>query len=221
MLIKGGLRRMGAMLVHVSVQVYSVALNSRGFSEDEKRRIKLAEDYATENLEGKLRRDGITPKIEHSRAMAMMACKLGLSANAVAICWLHDVLEECPSITSWDIYCLFGPAWAEIVEGVIALTHVKSWMSDDVYYRRIKNASKDNWEVAVIKLIDRWHFHSDSYNGSVDGEKRKIKQTNGIFQATIRECEAFVPGSFKPRYVSLLNEVLGLAKDRQDILNAA
>lgn len=211
---------MGAMLVCVSAFDYLSKITLRGFSEEELRRINKAEDFAIEKLDGKWRRDG-TPVIEHARALALKACELGLSADAIAIAWLHDVLEDNPNVTSWDIHCLFGVIHGSIiVNGVIALTK-RDWMSDEVYFGRIEDASLANWEIVVVKLIDRWHFHSDSYNGPVKKELAKIDQTQKIFQQTIRNCEVLVPEYFRPKYNQLLDEVLELAETRQAILMAA
>jgi (p)ppGpp synthase/HD superfamily hydrolase len=144
-----------------------------------------------------------------------------LSADAIAIAWLHDVLEDNLDVTAWEVYCLFGPLYGpKIVDGVIALTQ-REWMSEAVYFGRIEVASSVNWEVAVVKLIDRWHFHSDSYNGPVKKELAKIDQTQKIFQQTIRNCAVLVPEYFQPKYNQLLNEVLELAETRQAILTAA
>ncbi len=211
---------MGAMLVHVSALEYLSVLALRRFSEEDLRRIQKAEDFATEKLQGILRRDG-TPAIEHSRALALKACELKLSANAIAIAWLHDVLEDNLNVTSWDLYCLFGVVHGAIItNGVIALTQC-DWMSDEVYFNRIEVASSVNWEIVVVKLIDRWHFHSDFYNGPEKKELAKIDQTQKIFQQTIRNCEVLVPEDFRSTYNQLLDEVLELAEIRQAELMAA
>jgi hypothetical protein len=54
---------MGAMLVHVSALEYLSVLALRRFSEEDLRRIQKAEDFATEKLQGILRRDGAAVNI--------------------------------------------------------------------------------------------------------------------------------------------------------------
>jgi (p)ppGpp synthase/HD superfamily hydrolase len=211
---------MASMRVHLTRDEYlSVVDNLQGLPGDLRRIVRLAEIIANDCLEGIFRRDG-TPAIVHSRAMATKAWELGISPRGQAIAWLHDVLEENPSITPWSIYWSYGPYdGASITDGVIALTKCL-WMSDEVYFGRIIEASIVNWEVIVDKMIDRWHFHSDSYNGPVEKELAKIEQTQGIFLDTCLECADLAPNWFRPSYDNLLNDIIVEADNRYRVLTS-
>lgn len=54
--------------------------------------VVLAERIATESHEGQFRRGGVIPYIEHPRAVAS---RVRGDAEAEAVAWLHDVIEDC------------------------------------------------------------------------------------------------------------------------------
>lgn len=56
--------------------------------------IKLAEKIATELHAGQFRADGVTPYIEHPKAVAELVKKYGGSEKSVCVAWLHDIIEE-------------------------------------------------------------------------------------------------------------------------------
>ena len=56
--------------------------------------VKLAEKIATELHAGQFRADGITPYIEHSKAVAELVKEYGGSEKSVCVAWLHDIMEE-------------------------------------------------------------------------------------------------------------------------------
>lgn len=56
--------------------------------------IKLAEKIATELHDGQFRADGITPYIEHPKAVAKLVKEYGGSDKSICVAWLHDIMEE-------------------------------------------------------------------------------------------------------------------------------
>lgn len=56
--------------------------------------IKLAEKIATELHAGQFRADGVTPYIEHPKAVAELVKEYGGSEKSVCVAWLHDIMEE-------------------------------------------------------------------------------------------------------------------------------
>lgn len=56
--------------------------------------IETAEKIARQLHEGQFRADGITPYIEHSKAVAELVKEYGGSEKSVCVAWLHDIMEE-------------------------------------------------------------------------------------------------------------------------------
>lgn len=56
--------------------------------------VKLAEKIATELHNGQFRADGITPYIEHPKAVVELVKGHGGSEKSVCVAWLHDIMEE-------------------------------------------------------------------------------------------------------------------------------
>ena len=56
--------------------------------------VKLAEKIAIELHNGQFRADGITPYIEHPKAVVELVKEYGGSEKNVCVAWLHDIMEE-------------------------------------------------------------------------------------------------------------------------------
>lgn len=56
--------------------------------------IETAEKIARELHEGQFRADGVTPYIEHPKAVAELVKEYGGSEKSVCVAWLHDIMEE-------------------------------------------------------------------------------------------------------------------------------
>ncbi|TWT30158.1 GTP pyrophosphokinase [Posidoniimonas corsicana] len=76
----------------------------------------LAKQIATDAHAGQFRRDGVTPYIEHPRAVAS---RVGDDPRLVAAAWLHDVLEDTDQ-TAESLLAQGVPA--EVVDAVELLT---------------------------------------------------------------------------------------------------
>lgn len=56
--------------------------------------IETAEKIARKLHEGQFRADGVTPYIEHPKAVAGLVKEYGGSEKSVCVAWLHDIMEE-------------------------------------------------------------------------------------------------------------------------------
>jgi (p)ppGpp synthase/HD superfamily hydrolase len=56
--------------------------------------IETAEKIARQLHEGQFRADGVTPYIEHPKAVAELVKEYGGSEKCVCVAWLHDIMEE-------------------------------------------------------------------------------------------------------------------------------
>ena len=106
------------------------------------------------------------PYIEHPRRVAALAAATVLddATDAVAVAWLHDVIEDC-DIAAEDL--LAAGMRPELVDAVVLLTRTAD-TPDDIYYQRIKSnplalAVKDadirdntaGWRTARLSEADR------------------------------------------------------------------
>ena len=56
--------------------------------------IETAEKIARQLHKGQFRADGVTPYIEHPKAVAELVKEYGGSEKCVCVAWLHDIMEE-------------------------------------------------------------------------------------------------------------------------------
>lgn len=101
----------------------------------------VARELATVAHLGQLDKAG-RPYIEHpARVAAAVAHVLGVSHQAVAVAWLHDVIED----TSVTLESLASQLTAEQVAALAALTH-RDGESREEYLLRVK---QNPWAVSV------------------------------------------------------------------------
>ena len=86
-------------------------------------RVRSAYEMARTAHEGQLRKDGRTPYVAHCIAAADITVDMGLDEDSIVAALLHDIIED-TDLTHADIARQFGPAVADIVEGVTKLTRV-------------------------------------------------------------------------------------------------
>jgi len=97
----------------------------------ESEKVKLAREYATAKHLDQFRRDGVTPYIEHPKAVADLVDGDGIKIVA----WLHDVLEDTDA-TVEELGQMFS---AHLVRAVIDITHIEGESYED-YLSRVKNS---------------------------------------------------------------------------------
>lgn len=107
--------------------------------------VALAEEIATHAHAGQFRRDGVTPYIEHPRAVAKRLA--GEPEGVIAVGWLHDVLEENELIS---VQRLKYAGLSDVVVGaVVLLTHITGTKYEN-YLERLSH----NWICVKVKIAD-------------------------------------------------------------------
>jgi len=110
--------------------------------------VERAEIFATKTHSGQLRKDGITPYIEHPRAVVRLLMEAGVNNDDIlASAWLHDVIEDCDVIID-EIKQEFNN---EVARVVAALTRD---CSREEYSERIRKA---DLAVQLVKIADMVH----------------------------------------------------------------
>lgn len=95
--------------------------------------VSKAENLAVVFHDGQTRRDGITPYIEHPRAVVERLKRMGYNDEVtLAVAWLHDVLED----TDCPIGLISADCGLQVANGVLDLTKDKRESYDD-YLRGI------------------------------------------------------------------------------------
>lgn len=111
------------------------------------RQSKLAARIANRAHDEQYRRDGFTPYLSHVRAVVRRVAEFGGDDKALAIAWLHDVLEDTKETEHSLEQAGICP---EIIVAVRALTH-----KDLSYYAYIKEIkTHPNPRVLMVKLSD-------------------------------------------------------------------
>lgn len=135
--------------------------------------IERAKEFATNAHKGQLRRDGMTPYIEHPKAVVKILLEDKINDNnIIASAWLHDVIEDCGA-TKEEIEREFN---SEIVRIVSALSRN---CSRSEYNKKIINS---DFAIQVIKIADTISNCHDLFEGI--GEKtikRKIYDCKNVY----------------------------------------
>jgi guanosine-3',5'-bis(diphosphate) 3'-pyrophosphohydrolase len=147
--------------------------------------IERAYAFAEKAHAGQYRLSG-DPFITHPVAAAEIVADLQQEANTVAAALLHDVLEDCKSITVDDIRREFNAEVAKLVEGATKLEKV-DWRApgaDGVQaenLRRMFLAMAEDVRVVIIKLADRLHNMRTLDFQREDRRLRIAQETMDIF----------------------------------------
>ena len=209
---------MASMNVYPSKVQYHKGIRLLKLSMEDRVAILIGKHLAETLFEGRIRRDR-QPTVRHSRAVALKADELGLSIYAQVLSWDHDLPEDC-NVTPEEIGEYFGDMADRIAFGLDALTHREGEPVEE-YFGRIIEASKTEFEIVVVKLIDRWHFHLCPYGGSKEKEAAKAIETLTSFKNMSECCRQYIPKHFLLIYDELLKEVLGLATAKLTELSVA
>ena len=127
----------------------------------------LAESIASHAHNGQFRRDGVTPYINHPRAVVELLKDHFYNDHIIAAAWLHDVLEDTPMTAQELLKLGMG---SEVVYLVKLLTKDPD---DDylAYLQRIKS----NRNARLIKIADMLSNLCDS-----PSRNQKTRYSNGI-----------------------------------------
>ena len=145
-------------------------------------RIRAAYDLAKTAHSGQLRKDG-SPYVTHVVAAADITVDMGLDEDSVIAALLHDVIEDTP-LTHADIAHQFGPAVADIVEGVTKLTRVQYTSKEDEQMENLRKmlmAMAKDIRVILIKICDRLHNTRTMEYQTPEKQISKSRETMDIY----------------------------------------
>jgi guanosine-3',5'-bis(diphosphate) 3'-pyrophosphohydrolase len=132
------------------------------------RKIRYAYFLAEKAHKGQTRDSGL-PYIIHPLSVANILVELRMDDDSIVAALLHDVLEDCTSVTAVDIEKAFGADVLHLVEGVTKLAFKPHGDLDDRQraqaettrtaetLRKMLLAMAKDFRVMVIKLADRLH----------------------------------------------------------------
>ena len=145
-------------------------------------RIRAAYQMASLAHAGQLRKDG-SPYVTHCVAAADISVDLGLDEDSICAALLHDVIED-TALTHADIARQFGPAVADIVEGVTKLTRVQYTSKEDEQMENLRKmlmAMAKDIRVILIKIADRLHNMRTMDYQSPEKQRTKSLETMEIY----------------------------------------
>ena len=145
-------------------------------------RIRAAYDTAKQAHEGQKRKDG-SPYVTHCVAAADISVDLGLDEDSICAALLHDVIED-TSMTHADIAHQFGPAVADIVEGVTKLTRMQYASKEEEQMENLRKmlmAMAKDIRVILIKIADRLHNMRTMAYQSAEKQRTKSLETMEIY----------------------------------------
>lgn len=125
----------------------------------------------------------------HPLAVAAFLVQQGYDAQTIAAAFLHDVVEDIPTITVADIAREFGPTVAFLVEGVTKVKHGQDFC-EDCTHKRIKEALAKDKRVLAIKLADRYHnLQTLRHMGDLNKQALKVKETLDYYVPLAQEAD--------------------------------
>ena len=145
-------------------------------------RIRSAYEMARAAHEGQKRKDG-SPYVTHCVAAADISVDLGLDEDSIIAALLHDVIED-TTLTHADIAHEFGPAVADIVEGVTKLTRMQYATKEEEQMENLRKmlmAMAKDIRVILIKIADRLHNMRTMAYQSPEKQRTKSLETMEIY----------------------------------------
>ena len=121
-------------------------------------RVRAAFEVAERAHAGQKRRDG-SPYVSHCISASIIAAEMGLDEDSIVASLLHDCVED-TTLTHEDIARSFGPAVADLVEGVTKLTRVTFMSAEEQQMENLRKmllAMTNDIRVILIKMADRLH----------------------------------------------------------------
>ena len=146
------------------------------------KRLFAAFQYADNAHSGQLRKDG-SPYITHPLAVAEIVSELELDTDSIIAALLHDCIED-TGATHEEIAKLFGPAVADLVEGVTKLTRVQYTSKEEEQMENLRKmlmAMAKDIRVILIKICDRLHNMRTMEYQSPRKQREKALETMEIY----------------------------------------
>jgi len=138
--------------------------------------------YAAKAHEGQKRRTG-EDYITHPLAVARILCDMRMDHESIMAAMLHDVLEDTKTSKTM-LSTQFGPAVAELVDGVSKLTQVKFENRAEAQaenFRKMLLAMSRDIRVILVKLADRLHNMRTLGVMPVEKRRRIARETLEIY----------------------------------------
>ena len=138
--------------------------------------------FADNAHSGQLRKDG-SPYITHPLAVAEIVAELELDTDSIIAALLHDCIED-TGVTHEEIAKHFGPAAADLVEGVTKLTRVQYTSKEEEQMENLRKmlmAMAKDIRVILIKICDRLHNMRTMEYQSPRKQKEKALETMEIY----------------------------------------
>ncbi len=209
--------------------------------------IQRAYDLANEAHGGAIRRSG-EPYIQHPLEVALLVARMRIDADGIIAALLHDVVEDTYH-TLDELSALFGPALANIVDGVTKFDaiaerqskeHIASADSPAPFpidkrrqrtetVRKMLLAMAEDPRVVVLKLADRLHNMRTLSVMNPSQQERTARETGEIYAPLARrlgmaivqwELEDLVFSYLEPeKYAQLAHEVEVEMQRRQPYLD--
>ena len=141
--------------------------------------LSLAEDAH----EGVMRKDGVTPYIEHPMKVCSLLFESGIKDETIlAVALLHDVIEDCEDeAIKRKVTTSFSK---QISDAVMILSKPKGY-NNDLYYSKIK----ENYIATLVKLADRTHNLSTLYNMSESKKAEYLRETEKYVYPLIKYAQ--------------------------------
>src|SRR5579872_4764659 len=149
-LLPGGRRTPGLKELISSVENY--------LPDEQVARIREAAEFGASAHKGQKRLSG-EPYIAHPVAAASILADLHLDSDTIIAAILHDVIEDTPTPKD-QLAERFGPAVAELVDGVTKLDQIKFKSRAEAQaesFRKMLLAMVRDLRVVLVKLADRTH----------------------------------------------------------------
>lgn len=161
--------------------VLSAAANP--LSNDQKKLIRQAAEFAQEAHKGQVRKSG-EPYFIHCLHAARTLAEIGMDEVTIAAGLLHDVPEDTP-ITLDEISKKFGEEIAYLVDGITKLSKVRLEGTDKEYFlenlRKMFLAMAKDIRVVIIKLADRLHNMRTLDAVAAEKQRRIAKETFEVY----------------------------------------
>ncbi|MFI4955720.1 MAG: RelA/SpoT family protein [Gammaproteobacteria bacterium] len=145
---------------------------------------KITEAYAlAAKAHEKQKRSTGDPYIVHPVAVARILASLRMDADAIMAALLHDTLED-TGIDKEQLSKQFGPAVAELVDGVSKLTQIHFDSREEAQaenFRKMLLAMTQDIRVILIKLADRLHNMRTIDALSLEKRRRIARETLEIY----------------------------------------
>ena len=138
--------------------------------------------FSAEAHDGQKRLSG-EPYIYHPLAVAKIMAEMRMDAQSITAAILHDVIEDTPTAKE-QIFEMFGPDVAHLVDGVSKLTHLKFPTRVEAQaenFRKMMLAMVHDIRIIVIKLADRTHNLRTIGVMPSDKRRRIAKETIDIY----------------------------------------